>query len=66
MKMLFINSLGQNKSKVSDILPRVGDKVDMFYVPIPTVTQVLLWPSEERLKALGFVGFSFDAIITIE
>lgn len=66
MKMLFINKLGHNEIKESEILPRIGDKVDMFYRPFPTVNQVLLWPSSELLKELRCDGLTIDAVITVE
>tara|TARA_R110000850_G_scaffold217964_1_gene343540 strand:- start:491 stop:697 length:207 start_codon:yes stop_codon:yes gene_type:complete len=65
-KILVINQFGKGEIKDSDFLPRVGDKVDMFYEPLPTVTQVVMWPSKERLSALKHNSFlDVIAIITV-
>jgi hypothetical protein len=45
MKILFISECGEALFKFSEFLPRIGDKVDIFYRPYPTVTSVLLYPS---------------------
>lgn len=34
-------------------LPRVGDRVDMFYSPAPKVVDVIFWPSKYTLNAVG-------------
>jgi hypothetical protein len=62
VEILVINQYGQNELKTSDFLPRVGDRVDMFYNPLPTVTQVVCWPSERQMATLGV---KVDAIITV-
>lgn len=36
----------------TDIIPRRGDKIDMFYTPCPTVSDVILFPTEETLKRI--------------
>jgi len=58
MRLLFINELGQYKKLETDILPRTGDKVDLFYRPYPTVVNVLLYPKEVELSG-------YDAVITV-
>ena len=62
MKILVINQFGRKEVKDSDFLPRVGDKVDMFQNPLPTVFEVVCWPSKEQIKDFGF---EFDAIIRV-
>jgi hypothetical protein len=63
MKILVINEFGDNCIVDSEVVPRVGDKIDMFCEPLPTVTQVLFWPSEERLASICSVDV--DMIITL-
>lgn len=66
MKVLVINQFGNGQIVTTDFVPRVGDRIDMFYEPLPTVTGVVAWPSEARLKTLKADGFSerIEAIIT--
>ena len=69
MRILIISLHGKAEIKDTEILPRVGDKVDLFYVPYPTVTNVLLYPSiDTQKKLLGNVnGIALlDAIVTVE
>ncbi len=66
MKILVINKYGQNKVLDSDIIPRVGDVVDMFYHPLPKVNSVLLWPSDETLKNLNCEGLDISVIVTVD
>lgn len=63
-----MNQHGQCEIKVSQQMPRVGDRVDMFYEPLPKVTSVVNWPSEQRLAALSpsLAERQIDAIITVE
>lgn len=63
MKIFIINKYGQTKIKDTDILPRIGDNVDMFYMPHPTVKHVLLWPIE---GSLNITDKDIDAIVTVE
>ena len=66
MNILVINQFGQNEIKQSEVIPRIGDKVDMFYEPLPSVTQVVMWPSKERCDSLGIeITLRIDAIITV-
>ena len=65
MKILVLNQFGNWKIKDSAVIPRVGDKVDMFYEPLPTVTQVVMWPSKERLQQLQDDKLDIEAIIIV-
>ena len=65
MKVLVINQFGNGQVRESCVIPRVGDKVDMFHEPFPSVTQVLMWPSKERLSQLRADKFEIEAIITV-
>lgn len=62
MKLLFITETGQMSLINGDHVPRVGDKVDMFYEPLPTVTSVVWYPSDERMQALSSQA---DVILTV-
>lgn len=64
MRILFITDMGKNKIMETNILPRAGDKVDMFWHPYPVVTQVLLYPSKETMELFGLNGH-LDAIVTL-
>ncbi len=66
MKILIIDQFGQAEIKESLFVPRVGDKIDMFFGPLPSVTQVVVWPSIERLQAIGELSQNIDAIITVK
>jgi hypothetical protein len=65
MKILIIDQFGGNKTIDTEIIPRIGDKVDMFYTPAPTVTCVLLYPSKNTLKSIGLHGEDITAIVTV-
>ena len=65
MKLLIINTYGKAQLKETSILPRKGDRVDMFYKPLPKVIGVCLFPTEETIKELG-VDEVIDAIVTVE
>ena len=66
MKILVINQFGNGQIKDSAVIPRIGDKVDMFYEPLPTVTSVVMWPSKERITQLQYDNLQIEAIITVE
>lgn len=63
MRILFVDEMGNNVLMETDILPRVGDKVDMFCRPFPVVKNVLLFPSKELLEE--FEINEVDAIVTL-
>jgi hypothetical protein len=65
MKILVLDSLGSIEVVDSEFLPRVGDKVDMFYEPLPTVTSVVVWPTKKRLKQIKADNLNIKAIITV-
>ena len=65
MRILFVTKLGKNKIMETNILPRVGDKVDMFYRPFPIVENVLLFPGKELLAEFGLFPEEIDAIVTL-
>ena len=65
MKVLVINGFGHNEIKETQVIPRVGEMVDMFYLPHPTVTNVLHWPSKETLVKLQAENIDIAAIVTV-
>lgn len=66
MRLLILSGNGNSGIIESNFVPRIGDKVDMFYKPFPTVTHVLCWPSDDLLASRGtYVSSDIDAIITV-
>lgn len=65
MKVLVANKFGENKIVTSGHIPRVGESVDVFCRPFPTVTNVLNWPGDELLDSLG-APKDIDAIVTVD
>lgn len=65
MKLLIINQFSQSEFKDSEILPRVGDRVDMFHNPKPVVKGVVLWPTKNTLEHMK-CNQHVDAIILTE
>jgi len=66
MKILILCDLGKAELIQGEVLPRVGDRIDMFYEPCPTVSMVLLFPSKERLAAIHCEEEGVDAIVTVQ
>ena len=61
MKILVTHlSFDKVKEVHSDCVPRVGDRVDLFYVPCPVVTDVIWYPKET------FGISDVDVIVTVE
>lgn len=54
INLIIVGQFGLAERITANALPRMGDKIDMFYKPYPAVTNILLWPSTETLKNLGF------------
>lgn len=65
MNILIITQSGNAQIKETQILPRIDDRVDMFYKPLPKVIGVCLFPSKDTLKELNITE-SIDAIVTVE
>ena len=64
MLIIIISAYGQSEYRNTDILPRMGDRVDMFYKPFPSVSSVLLYPSSDTQKEMGLTD-AVDAIVTV-
>lgn len=65
MRVLLISKFGQGVIKETNIIPRLGDKVCLFYQPYPTVTNIIFWPDESLKKEFGFTE-NIDVIITLD
>jgi len=65
MKILIVSRFAQHNAIATGPLPRVGDKVDMFYSPLPTVEQVILWPRPETLDNLTTDYEGIDALVFV-
>ena len=70
MKILIVTKIGTGAVRSTQIIPRKGDLVDLFYKPHPRVSEGLLYPSKETLEALGCkssgIDSTIDAIITLD
>lgn len=64
MQILIINQFGNGEVKTVNFIPRVGDRIDMFYSPSPTVTGVLCYPSKSTLESVKAGNLQIDAIVT--
>lgn len=65
MKLLIVSKF-KATLKETDILPRVGDKIDIWF-PYPSVASVLLFPSKDSLRILNDgVDIDADAVITVD
>lgn len=65
MNILIINQQGKSELKTGITgIPRVGDRIDVFYEPLPTVTSVVWYPSRERMNALH-ASTNIDVLITV-
>jgi hypothetical protein len=65
IKLLIVNQFGNGVIKKSNVMPRIGDQVDLFYKPYPKVTNILLWPGDDLKKQLSFEDIDIDAIISV-
>ena len=63
MKLLVVNNHLKASIVESEILPRIGDSVDMFYSPRPKVSDVILWPSKETLGE--FSSHDVSAVVVV-
>ena len=49
----------------ASFVPRIGDNVDMFYRPFPTVNQVILYPKKESYADLN-LDVEINAIVIVD
>lgn len=66
MKLLITTPHGQAQIRTTDIFPRLGDNIDVFYRPYPKVMNVVLYPSTSLTKLAVGDKTKIDAIITVE
>lgn len=53
LEILIVNRIAnQVVKKAVNVIPRVGDMLDMFYSPLPKVVSVILYPRPETLTNL--------------
>ena len=64
MRILILNSFGENRINDVNHIPRVGEQIDWDRIPTPRVTNVLNYPSQKVMEQLG-IEF-IDAIITVD
>lgn len=68
MRVLIIdNFVGKAVIKETGFIPRLGDRLDLFYEPYPTVDGLLIWPTEKTLEPFSGLGLDLsriDAVIT--
>ena len=56
MKIIILDNKGNVRTIEGDAVPRVGDQVDMGYIPAPTVTDVLWYPEDEDFIDMGTIA----------
>lgn len=66
MKIAIICMYGNYRIIETQILPRVGDRIDMFYTPRPVVNSVLLYPSNKSMDMIEKNLTGLDAIVMAE
>lgn len=54
------------EQKEIPVVPSVGDRIDLFCQPPPTVTSVLWFPSKQRLAGISKIVPECDVIIFAE
>lgn len=67
MKIIVLNDF--MKFEILDVpaVPRIGERIDLFFEPLPTVTSIVWYPSKERLCPFFVPGTEekIDAILTV-
>lgn len=67
MQVLICNKFKHTEVKVVDAIPRVGDSVDVFWEPLPRVTNIIWYPRHERLRELKCDLFNkITAIVIVD
>jgi hypothetical protein len=65
MRVMIIDGYGQDVVKETNLLPRIGDSIDMFSNPFPKVESVVLWPTRATLDDLD-IGELVDVIVLVK
>lgn len=68
MKILICSKFNDTELIDSSFVPRIGENVDLFYKPMPTVVKVICHPSDETVKqfTLSYLAFKIEAIVFVE
>ena len=67
MKILIIETV-INKAVIKTVqsIPRIGERVDLFYSPFPTIKDIVNLPTQSTIKSLGVTtGDKIDAVLFI-
>lgn len=62
MKVMIVSKFGHLGIKEVDHVPRIGEKVDVFYRPCPTVVDVVWWPDASLLNTEEKI----DVLLTVD
>jgi hypothetical protein len=65
MQLLVVTKFGRNIIVDAQAIPPKGAAVDLFYKPYPIVTDVLMWPNKETLRALKVENFQIEAVVFV-
>lgn len=67
INVLIISKYGTVESKQVNHIPRIGEKIGMFYQPYPTVQEIIWWPDSDVIRSLGFDDSeNIEVIIAVE
>jgi hypothetical protein len=66
MNLLVINKFGKSEIITAKALPRIGDKIDRFYYPYPTINSIVMWPRQSLLQELNCEKFEIEALILVD
>lgn len=62
-----LSAYGQVAEVQLPAVPQIGEQIDMFYTPHPTITSIVWAPQEDILLLLGCpISASIAAIITVQ
>lgn len=66
MKILIIETvINEAVIKTVQSIPRIGERIDLFYSPFPTVKDVVNLPSQATLENLGVKSVMIDKIASV-
>ena len=66
LKVLVVSTiLNKVIMKRVEHIPAIGSKIDDFFTPLPTVTDIINYPKPETVEKLGFLE-NIDAIICVD
>lgn len=65
MKITIISHYGVKNNITANHVPRIGERVDMFYNPAPTVTDVINFPSDDTKGEMG-IPHDTDVLVFVK